>query len=173
MWLCDRDHSLKRVSVTPKMSVWGRPRGVHPLQLRSTDTNLKLRQLQAQPSARLSVFFPCSHQLHSLFFPYSYQPPMDEPPSPAYEWPSPTDEPPSPLVKSRSPRKTIIVDHNLWESFVYICTEVWAPSFTLQNNRFRIWNLRPSLSSSKGDRLLSLERCDIWVQPPFLRKTWG
>ena len=79
----------------------------------SGDTNLKLRQLQAQPGARLSVFFPCSHQPHSLFLPYSYQQPMDEPPSPADEWPSPTDEPPSPLLKSRIPGKTILIDHNL------------------------------------------------------------
>ena len=45
----------------------------------------------------------------ALFFPYSHQPSMDEPPTP-------TDVRPSPLLKSRVPRKTIIVDHNLWES---------------------------------------------------------
>ena len=76
--------------------------------------------LTAQPSARLQL----SSDGRALFFPYSHQPSMDEPPSPIFphsvlpstdETPSPssTDEPPSLLLKSRIPRKTMIVDPNL------------------------------------------------------------
>ena len=40
MLLCDRNHYLKRVSVTPKMSVWGRPRGVvHLTESLAKDTS--------------------------------------------------------------------------------------------------------------------------------------
>ena len=46
------------------------------------------------------------------FFPYSHQPSMDEPPSQ--------------LLRSRIPRKTIIVDRELWESFVYV-SNVFGP----------------------------------------------
>ncbi|KIJ97192.1 hypothetical protein K443DRAFT_681748 [Laccaria amethystina LaAM-08-1] len=52
----------------------------------------------------------------SPFFQYSYPPSTDKLPSPTNEPPTATDElPPSPLLKSRIPRKTIIVDPNLFK----------------------------------------------------------
>jgi hypothetical protein len=57
----------------------------------------------------------------SPFFQYSYLPSTNKLPSPTNEPPTATDEPPSPLLKSRIPRKTTIVDPNLWESlYIYI-----------------------------------------------------
>jgi len=56
---------------------------------------------------------------------------------------------------------------------MYPCIQVWTPSSTLQVHRWRITNSQPSLSSSKGNHLLSPGRCDIRAKHPFLWKTWG
>ena len=83
------------------------------------------------------------------------------------------DEPPSTLLKSTIPRKTIIVDPTLWEYFVYV-SRLEQPTFAFQIRTSQgISNLWPEMSSSKGYHLLSIGRCDIRAQHPFLQKTLG
>ena len=101
----------------------------------------------------------------AMFFPYSHQPSMDEPSSPM-------DEPPSALLKSMIPRKTIIVDPKLWESFVYVSSKFEhhrPPCRFTHDEESRIHDL--SVSSSKGNHLLFPGRCDIRAQHLFLWKT--